>query len=86
MITQAILDFFRDALINWFSGFDSIMNGIDMAGAGSALGNGAAGAGHLLALFILPSMWGGVLAAWATWAAIWIVTALVGIIGRRNAG
>lgn len=86
MIGQAVLDFFRDVVLNWISGLDSLLGAIDAAAAGAAVGGGAAGAGHFLALFILPSMWGGIVAAWGAWLTVWLVTGLIGIIGRRGAG
>lgn len=84
MIGQAILDFFRDVVANWVSGFDSLLRGIDAAAAGAAVGGGAAGAGHFLALFIAPAWWGTIVGAWAAWMGVWLVTGLVAIIARRG--
>lgn len=86
MIIQAIMDFFRDVVVNWINGFGSITGGLDPAEAGSAIGGAAGGAGHFLALFISPSVWPAVAGAWGVWLAAWITTGLVAIIGRRASG
>lgn len=84
MIIQSILDLIRDLLVNWASGLDTLLDGIDAASAGSAIGGGAAGAGHLLALFVDPGWWGTIIAAWSAWMAVWLATALIAIIARRG--
>lgn len=84
MIGQGLLDFFRDVLLNWLSGFDSLLNGINAAQAGGAVGGAAAQSGHFLALFIAPGMWGGIVAAWLAWLGVWLTTGLVAIFARRG--
>lgn len=83
MITQSIIDFFRDLIVSWVSGFNSLLGGIDAESAGAAVGGVADSAGHFLALFIDPSVWPGIVTAWASWLAVWLVTGIVAIIGRR---
>ena len=85
MITQSILDFIRDVIVNWTSGFGSFLGGIDAAGAGAAVGGAAASAGHLLALFIDPGVWPAVASAWVVFLGVWLSTAVVAIVGRRMA-
>lgn len=84
MITQAVLDFVRDMFVNWISGFDSLLTGIDAAAAGAAIGAAASNAGHLLALFIDPGWWSTILAAWTAWIGVWLITGLIAIIARRG--
>lgn len=84
MITQAILDFFRDVLVNWINGVNSLMAGVDASAAGAAIGGVAAQAGHFLALFISNSVWPTVLATWAVWMGVWLTTGLIAILSRRG--
>lgn len=84
MITQGILDFFRDVLVNWISGLGSLLAGVDAGAAGAAIGGVAAQAGHFLALFIANSVWGPILAAWGAWLSVWLATGLIAIISRRG--
>lgn len=85
MIIQAIIDFVRDVIVNWTAGFNSLLGGIDASAAGAAVGGAAADAGHVLALFIAPSIWPGVVGAWVVFLSVWFVTAVVAIVGRRLA-
>lgn len=84
MLGQAILDFFRDIVLNWIAGFDNLLGGIDAASAGGAIGGAAADSGHFIALFVSPGMWGGVVAAWLAWLGVWLATGLIAIISRRG--
>lgn len=85
MIIQALLDFFRDIILNWITGLGSIASGMGPQAAGAAIGGAAAQAGHFLALFIAPGVWPVLVAAWLVWLAVWLTTGLVAIIARRNA-
>ena len=85
MIIQAVLDFFRDVTLNWVSGFGSIAAGLGSQAAGAAIGGAAAQAGHFLALFVAPGVWGALVAAWGVWLAVWLTTGLIAIFARRNA-
>jgi len=84
MITQAVLDFFRDVIVNWVSGVNSLMSGVDAGSAGAAIGGVAGQAGHFLALFISNGVWPAILAAWGVWLAVWLSTGLIAIISRRG--
>lgn len=84
MITQAILDFVRDIVQNWVTGAGALLLGIDADSAGAAVGGVAGSAGHFLALFIAPGVWGAIIAAWGTWIAIWLATGLIAIVARRG--
>lgn len=84
MITQALLDFFRDVIVNWINGVNSLMVGIDAAAAGAAIGGVAAAAGRLLALFVTNSGWLVILATWGVWMAVWLTTGLIAIVSRRG--
>lgn len=84
MIGQAILDFFRDLVVNWISGIDSLMNGIDATAAGAGAGGLSAQAGHFLALFISPGVWPAVVSAWAVWLGLWLTTGVIAIFARRG--
>lgn len=85
MIGQSIFDFFRDIILSWVSGMNTLMANIDAHGAGVAIGAASGQAGHFLALFISSGMWGGVLTAFGVWNAVWLITGLVAIIARRGA-
>lgn len=84
MITQSILDFFRDVIVNWINGMNSMLSGVDAGAAGAAIGGVAAQAGHFLALFISNSVWGAIVAAWLAWLALWLTTGLIAIFSRRG--
>lgn len=84
MITQAVLDFVRDFLLNWVSGFGSIAAGMGAGAAGSAVGAVAAQAGRLLALFIAPSVWPSILVAFGVFLLVWLSTGVIAIFARRN--
>lgn len=86
MIGQAFIDWVRDLLVTWLRGIGGLLDGIDAAGAGAAIGGVAADAGHFIALFVAPGVWGVVATAWASWLIIWAVTGLFAIIGRRFGG
>jgi hypothetical protein len=86
VIFQAFLDFVRDALlgaVNWGS---SLTSGVDMTAAGAAIGGVAAQGGHVLALFVSPSVWGVVVTSFTAYVTVWVGTALIAVIGRRAAG
>lgn len=84
MITQWLLNFFRDIVVNWLSGMGTLLGGVDAHAAGAAIGGVAAQAGHFLGLFIAPGVWPAIVAAWGVWLAAWLVTGLVAIISRRG--
>lgn len=85
MITQAILDFIRDVVVNWVTGVGTASEGIGAAQAGAAIGGVAGQAGHFLALFVSPAVWPFMVAAWGIWFTAWLTTAVVAIIARRGA-
>lgn len=85
MIIQAILDFFRDIVVNWITGLGGIANDVGAEAAGAALGGVAAQSGHFLALFISPSVWPFIVAAWAVFFSTWLSTALIAMFARRGA-
>jgi hypothetical protein len=84
MITQAIMDFFRDLIVNWVSGMNTLTAGLNPGAAGAAIGGVAANAGHFLALFISSAVWGVLMSALGVWFAVWLVTGLVAIVSRRG--
>lgn len=84
MIIQAIMDFFRDIIVNWISGFADIASAIGAGDAGTAVGGVAAQAGHVIALFVSPGVWPAIVGAWGVWLAVWTATGLVAIIARRG--
>jgi len=84
MITQGLLDFLRDFILNWIVGVNALMSGMDAAAAGAAIGGVAAVAGHILTLFISNSVWGAVVTTWAAWLSVWLTTGLIAIISRRG--
>lgn len=84
MITQGLMDFFRDVIVNWISGVNGLMGGLDAGSAGAAIGGVADQAGHFLALFISNGVWPALLAAWGVWLAVWLATGLVAIVSRRG--
>ena len=85
MITQSVLDFFRDVVANWISGISSLTSGVDIGGAASAIGSVASQAGHFLALFIAGSVWPAIISAWGVWILVWLTTGAIAIISRRGA-
>lgn len=85
MIVQAIIDFFRDVIVNWLSGMSGLTGGINPAEAGAAIGGVAAQAGHVLALFVSPGVWPAIVGAWTVFLSVWVITGLVAIIARRGA-
>lgn len=84
MITQSILDFFRDLVLNWVTGVGDIAHGVGAGAAGAAIGGVAAQAGHFLALFISPGVWPSIVTAWGIWLAVWLTTGLIAIVARRG--
>lgn len=84
MITQSVMDFLRDIVVNWISGIGTIFAGIDMTAAGAAVGGAAAQASHFIALFIAPAVWPAVVAAWGVFMAITLTTAAIAIFTRRG--
>ncbi len=85
MIAQALMDFFRDVLVNWINGWNGLLAGVDATAAGAAIGGVAAQAGHFLALFIDNGVWViGIVPAWLAWLAVWLATGLIAIISRRG--
>lgn len=84
MILQNIMDWFRDIIVGWMSGINDLMSGFASGAAGSGLGGAMTQAGHVLALFISPGVWGAVFAAWAAWLGVWSVTGLIAVIARRG--
>lgn len=84
LIVQTVLDFFRDSLVTWIGGLTTAAAGLNLRAAGAAVGGVAAQAGHFLALFVSPGVWGAVSAAWGVWLSVWALTALVAIIARRG--
>lgn len=86
MIVQGILDFLRDVVVNWVTGAASLLGGIDLEGAGAGLGSVASGVGSILGLFVAPSVWGAVVAAFLLFVSIYAGTAIVAVLGRRGAG
>jgi hypothetical protein len=78
------MDFFRDIIVNWISGVNSLLGGLDPQAAGAAIGGAAAQAGHFLALFISNGVWPAVLVAWGVWLTVWLATGLTAIISRRG--
>lgn len=85
MITQGILDFFRDVVVNWIAGLSVLVAPVDAAGAGAAIGGVASGGGAVLWTFIDPNWWSTITAAFGAWLVVWLATALVAILGRRMA-
>lgn len=84
MIPQLLMDWLRDVIAQWLSGLNDLLSGFASAAAGSGLGGAMTQAGHVLALFISPGVWGAVFAAWGTWLGVWSVTGLIAIIARRG--
>lgn len=84
MIIQALLDFFRDAVLNWVSGIGSLAAGMGASSAGAAIGGVAGQAGHFLALFISPGVWPAMVTTWFVWLTVWLTTGAVAIVARRN--
>lgn len=84
MITQSLLDFFRDVVVNWINGWNGLLVGVDPGAAGAAIGGVAAQAGHFLALFISNSVWTPIVAAWGAWLTVWLATGLIAIVSRRG--
>lgn len=84
MIPQMFMDWIRDVVLSWITGFDSLLSGFDASGAGSALGGVMAQAGHMLAVFISPGVWPAIFGAWAAWLALWGITGLIAVIARRG--
>jgi hypothetical protein len=84
MITQAVLDFLRDVVLNWVSGVGSLASGVGASAAGAAIGGVAAQAGHFLALFISPGVWPAIVTAWGIWLVVWLTTGLIAIVARRG--
>jgi len=84
MIIQALIDFFRDVFVNWLTGLNGLLTGVDPEEAGTAIGSVAASAAHILALFISPGVWGAVVTTWGIWLTVWLATALIAIIARRG--
>lgn len=86
MITQGLLDFIRDVVVNWLTGLGVLVAPLDAAGAGAAIGGAASGGSAILWLIIDPGWWGTVTAAFGLWLAVWLATSLIAIVGRRMAG
>lgn len=84
MITQAIMDFIRDMVVNWISGVNDLSSGVDVLAAGSSIGGVSGQAGHFLALFISPGVWPVIVSAWGVWMAVWLATGLIAIFSRRG--
>lgn len=83
MIIQAILDFFRDGVVNWLRGINIMLEGIPAQAAGAAIGGVADNAGHVLSLFISNDVWPGIATTWGVWMGVWLTTGLIAIIARR---
>lgn len=84
MIIQALLDFIRDAVLNWVSGVGSIASGMGAGPAGAAIGGVAGQAGHFLALFVSPGVWPSMVTTWVVWLGVWLTTGAIAIVARRN--
>jgi len=81
---QAALDFLRDVVLNFISGFSTLTSGLDLSAAGAAVGGSAAQAGHLLAVFISPSVWPVLFASWGIMLGVYSATGLAAVITRRG--
>lgn len=85
MIPQTFMDWFRDLIVTVLNATAGLLNGMDADAAAAGIASGLASAGRLLALFIAPSVWGSILTVFGIWLAVWSVTGVVAIIGRRGA-
>lgn len=84
MIPQMFMDWLRDIVLSWINGLNGPLSGLDAGAAGAGLGGVMAQAGHMLAVFISPSVWPAMFTAWAAWLALWGITGLIAVIARRG--
>lgn len=86
MITQGVLDFFRDIFYFWLQGMNSLIPGDSATAVGSATGGALDAGSHVLALVVAGSLWPAVVTLFGAYVAVFVVTGLVAVIGRRSAG
>lgn len=83
MIIQAILDFFRDALVNWLSGVGSLVDAVGGTGTAAFVGSSVGDATHFLALFIGSVAWAALLSAFGAYVVLFLATGVIAIFTRR---
>lgn len=86
MIVQSVIDFIRDVLVNWLVGINGLIDLGSAQGAAAGFGGAALAVSRILALFLDSAFWGGFVALFVTFLAVWAITALIAIVGRRAAG
>lgn len=84
MIPQSLMDWFRDLIVSVLGGMANLLDGMNAAAAAGGIAGGLSSAGKLLALFIDPDTWGAIMTVFTIWLAVWGVTGIVAIIGRRG--
>lgn len=84
MILQALLDWFRDVMVNFLTGWNDIVDAAGFTTAGAAVGGAAVGAGHFLALFIGAASFAVIGTAFTTYVGVWLVTGLMAVVSRRG--
>ena len=85
MIVQAILDFFRDIVVNWISGISALVSPDAAESAGAAISGVGGSIASLLWLFLDPSVYVVAVGAFGAFLLVVVLTQLVAIIGRRGA-
>lgn len=84
MITQAVLDWFRDVLANWVSGVGTLVDSVGGNGAAAFIGGAAVNATHFLALFLSSVSWAALLSAFGAYVLIFLATGIIAIVARRG--
>lgn len=85
MIPQTLMDWFRDLIVAMLDNMATLLAGMDAAAAAGGIAGGLSAAGKLLALFISPGVWGSLMTVFGIWLAVWGITGVIAIIGRRGA-
>lgn len=84
MITQGILDFFRDVQANFISGFGSLVDGVGGPGAAAYVASAFGNASHFVALFVSSVAWAALLASFGSYVFIWLASGIIAIFARRG--
>lgn len=86
MISQAIMDFFRDIIVSWISGITTLFDPASAEAAGAAIGGAGAVSSRILWLVFDPGLFGVAVALFGSYLTVWLVTALIAVFGRRGTG
>ena len=84
MIPQGAVDWIRDLMFNWWTGFNSLIDTLGGSAAASSLGSVGSNAGHFIALFIGNVGWSALLSAFGAYVTLWLATGAIAVIARRG--